>query len=154
MLDNPEVVQTDEQLTAVIHLTISRAEISNIMGLAIAEVMSTMAAQGITPDGPCFSYHLKRPSDIFDFEVGFPVNRPITSAGRVKMSKLPAARIVRTTYHGGYEGLGAAWGEFCAWVDANGFSAQDSLWECYISGPESSPDPAMWRTELNRPLTI
>jgi len=154
MLDNPEVIQTDEQLTAVIHLTIPRTEISNVMGPAIAEVMSTMAAQGITPDGPCFSYHLKRPSDIFDFEVGFPVNRSITPAGRVKMSKLPAAKIARTTYRGGYEGLGAAWGEFCAWIDAKGLGAQDSLWECYTSGPESSPDPGMWCTELNRPLTI
>ncbi len=26
------------------------------------------------------------------------------------------------------------------------------LWECYAAGPESGPDPAKWRTELNRPL--
>ncbi|MFZ2406022.1 MAG: GyrI-like domain-containing protein [Methylobacter sp.] len=154
MLDNPEVIQTNEQLTAVIHLTVPRAEIANVMGSAIAEVLSTLAAQGIAPVGPCFSYHLKRPSDIFDFEVGFPVNRPITPNGRVKPSKLPAAKVVRTIYHGGYEGLGAAWGEFCAWIEANGFSVQDSLWECYTSGPETDPDPAKWSTELNRPLTI
>ena len=73
MLDNPEVIQTDEQLTAVIHLTIPRSDIGNVMGSAIAEVMSTIAAQGIVPNGPCFSYHLKLPSDTFDFEVGFPV---------------------------------------------------------------------------------
>jgi len=154
MLDNPEVIQTDEQLTAVIHLTVPRAEISNVMGSAIAEVMSVISAQGIVPVGACFSYHLKRPSDIFDFEVGFPVNKPITSNGRVKLSKLPAAKVIRTTYRGGYEGLGAAWGEFCVWIESNGFSAQDSLWECYTSGPESDLDPAKWCTELNRPLMI
>jgi effector-binding domain-containing protein len=70
------------------------------------------------------------------------------------MSKLPAAKIVRTTYRGGYEGLGAAWGEFCVWIETEGLNAQDSLWECYLSGPESSPDPDKWRTELNRPLTL
>jgi effector-binding domain-containing protein len=90
----------------------------------------------------------------FDFEVSFPVSRPITPAGRVKMSKLPAAKIVRTTYRGGYEGLGAAWAEFCQWIEAEGLNVQDSLWECYLSGPESSPDPDKWRTELNRPLTL
>ena len=152
MLDNPEVIHTDEQITAVIHVTVPRAEISNVMDSAIAEVLSAMAAQDIAPVGPCFSYHLKRPSDIFDFEVGFPVNRPVTASGRVKSSKLPAAQIVRTTYRGGYEGLGAAWGEFCAWLESNGFTVQDSLWECYLSGPESGSDPAQWRTELNRPL--
>ena len=108
MLDTPQFIQTDEQLTAVIHLIIPRAEISNVMGPAITEIMSTIAAQGATITGPCFSYHQKRPTDIFDFEVGFPISRPITPAGRVKMSKLPAAKNVRTTYRGGYEGLGAA----------------------------------------------
>ena len=27
------------------------------------------------------------------------------------------------------------------------------VWERYVAGPESSPDPTAWRTELNRPLT-
>lgn len=29
----------------------------------------------------------------------------------------------------------------------------NSLWECYLTGPASSPDPSTWRTELNKPLT-
>ena len=152
MLNNPKIIQAKEQLTAVIHLTIARAEIQNVMGAAIAEVLSSLAAQGIAPAGPCFSYHLKVPSDIFDFEVGFPVGKPVSPTGRVKASKLPAAKLARTIYHGGYEGLGAAWGEFRAWIETEGLSAQDCLWECYLAGPESSPDPAKWNTELNCPL--
>jgi len=152
MLDNPEFIETDEQPTAVIHLTVPCAEISQVMGPAIAEILAAMAAQGIAPVGPCFSYHWKRPTDTFDFEVGFPIDRPIAAAGRVKMSRLPAAKVVRTLYRGGYEGLGAAWGEFLKWIEDAGLDAQASLWECYQSGPESSPDPATWCTELNRPL--
>jgi hypothetical protein len=30
MLDTPQFIQTDEQLTAVIHLTVPRAEISHV----------------------------------------------------------------------------------------------------------------------------
>ncbi|MFA5018315.1 MAG: hypothetical protein WC504_12265 [Methylobacter sp.] len=48
MIDTPQLIQTEEQLTAVIHLTVPRAEISNVMGPAIAEIMSTIAAQGAT----------------------------------------------------------------------------------------------------------
>lgn len=96
MLDTPQITQTDHQLTAVIHLTVPRIEISHVMGPAIAEVVAAIAAQGIAPAGPCFSFHLKKPSDTFDFEIGFPVSRPITPVGRVKMSKLPAAKVVRT----------------------------------------------------------
>jgi effector-binding domain-containing protein len=152
MLETPQIVQTDEQLTAVIHLAVSRPEISHVMGPAIDELLSTLTAQDTTPAGPCFSFHWKRPSDVFDFEVGFPVDKPITPAGRVKMSKLPAEKIARTTYQGGYEGLASAWGEFCAWLENEGFNAQDSLWERYIVGPASTPAPDQWRTELNRPL--
>ena len=32
------------------------------------------------------------------------------------------------------------------------FANYPDLWECYTVGPESSPDSADWRTELNRPL--
>ncbi len=152
MLSDPEFIEAAEQFTAVIHLTVTRAEISKVMGPAIAEILAVIAGQGARPDGPCFSYHFKRPSDIFDFEVGFPVAKPIVPGGRVKMSKLPAATIVHTTYRGGHEGLAAAWAEFCAWIESQGLNAQDSLWECYTTGPESSPDPAEWCTELNRPL--
>jgi effector-binding domain-containing protein len=68
------------------------------------------------------------------------------------MSKLPAAKVVRTLYRGSYEGLGVAWGEFCVWMEAEGLRAQESLWESYTVGPASSPDPDQWCTELNRPL--
>ncbi|MGZ4982183.1 MAG: GyrI-like domain-containing protein [Methylobacter sp.] len=153
MIDTPQLIQTEEQLIAVIHLIVPRAEISHVMGPAIAEIMSTLVAQGVTITGPCFSYHPKRPTDIFDFEEGFPVSQPIIAAGRVKMSKLPAVKVVRTFYQGGYEGLGAAWGELCQWIEAEGLNVQESLWECYLTDPEFNPDPDTWRTELNRPLT-
>jgi len=55
-------------------------------------------------------------------------------------------------YRGAYAGLGAAWGAFGAWVESEGLKAQDVFWESYTSGPESSPDPEKWCTELNRPL--
>ena len=35
---------------------------------------------------------------------------------------------------------------------AQGFQPAGGLWESYVVGPESSPDPMTWRTELNQPL--
>ena len=81
-----------------------------------------------------------------------PVEKPIVAAGRVAPSRLPATTVARTIFHGSYEGLGAAWGEFDAWIAARGFEVGPDLWECYVAGPESSADPADWRTQLNRPL--
>ena len=152
MIDTPQITTSPAQQTAVIHLTIPRAEIQQVMGPAIGEVFSALGAQGIAPAGPVFSHHLKMSPDVFDFEVGVPVSSPVKAAGRVVPSQLPAANVARTYYHGPYEGLGEAWGEFCHWLTANGHSTTPNLWEVYVSGPESSPDPTHWRTELNQPL--
>ena len=153
MLDKPQITEVAAQQTAVIRLTIPREEIRNVMGPGIGELMATIAAQGIAPAGPWFTHHLRMDPDIFDFEIGVPVTAPVAAAGRVKAGQLPATRVARTVYHGPYEGLAAAWAEFDAWIAAEGHTAGTDLWECYVAGPESSPDPATWRTELNRPLT-
>jgi effector-binding domain-containing protein len=152
MLDKPQIIQTDRQPTAVIRLSVPRSEIQTVMGPAIAEVMAAVSAQGVAPAGPVFSHHFKMDPDRFDFEVGVPIAASVSATGRVVASELPPATVARTIYHGDYEGLGAAWGEFMDWIAAEGHEPADDLWECYVAGPESSPDPAAWRTELNRPL--
>jgi effector-binding domain-containing protein len=70
----------------------------------------------------------------------------------VTAGELPGGRVVRTVYHGDYAALGDAWGEFDAWIAGEGLSPTGELWERYLAGPESGPDPAGWQTELNRPL--
>ncbi|MDB5297820.1 MAG: transcriptional regulator, effector-binding domain/component [Phycisphaerales bacterium] len=152
MIDAPQIVQAPARPAAVIHLTIPRSEIQAVMGPAFGEVRAALAAQSVVPAGPWFSHHLRRPSDTFDFEVGVPVAAPVAAVGRVRPGQLPAATVARTVYRGDYGGLGAAWGELLAWAAANGHAAAIDLWESYAAGPESSPDPAAWRTELNLPL--
>jgi effector-binding domain-containing protein len=136
----------------VIRLKIPREEIQQVMGPAIEEVRAAVAAQGLALAGPWFSYHLRMDPEVFDVEVGVPVASPVHPAGRVEPSQLPAATVARTVYHGPYEGLGPAWGEFDGWIEAEGHKPGPNLWEFYGSGPESDPDPASYRTELNRPL--
>jgi effector-binding domain-containing protein len=152
MLDTPQITETTAQQTAVIHITVAREEVRNVMVPGIVEVRTVLATQDIAPAGPLFTHHMRMDRDTFDFEVGFPVMTPVTAHGRVQPGQLPATRVARTVYHGPYEGLADAWGEFDAWITANGHTPALDLWECYVTGPESSPDPATWCTELNRPL--
>ncbi|MGH7712735.1 MAG: GyrI-like domain-containing protein [Gemmatimonadaceae bacterium] len=153
MLDTPQITQTAAQQTAIIRLTIPRDEVRNVMGPGIGELMATVAAQGIAPAGPWFTHHLRMDPGTFDFEIGVPVTAPVAATGRVKPGQLPATKVARTVFHGSYEGLGAAWRELDAWIADEGHTPAADLWECYVAGPESNPDPATWRTELNRPLT-
>lgn len=152
MIETPQITQSDALQTAYIHLTIPRDEIQEVMGPGIGEVMAAIAAQGIAPAGPWFTHHLKMDPEIFDFEICVPVSSPVTPVGRVQAGQLPAAKVARTVFHGNYDGLGDAWGEFTDWIEAQGHKQAQDLWECYVKGPESSPNPADWRTELNRPL--
>lgn len=153
MIDTPQITRSDAQQVARIHLTIPREQIRDVMGPGIGEVMAAVAAQGVGPAGPWFAHHLKMDPATFDFEICVPVTAPVAATGRVQPGEIRAVeKLVRTVYHGPYEGLGQAWVEFETWIKANGHASAPDLWECYVAGPESGDDPAQWRTELNRPL--
>jgi effector-binding domain-containing protein len=152
MIATPQILQTKVQEAAVVHLTIPRVEMMKQFGPAVGELMAALAAQGVKPVGAVFAHHLKMTPDIFDFELGVKVSAPVKAAGRVKPGELPAAKVARTVYSGPYEGLPSAWGEFDTWMKANGCKQAENLWELYSVGPQSTPDSANWRTELNRPL--
>lgn len=153
MLATPQIVKTEAQQAAIIHLTIPRSEMMKMFGPAVGELMAALTAQGVEPIGAVFAHHQKMSPDNFDFELGVKVAAPVKPTGRVKPGQLPASKVARTVYSGPYEGLPAAWGEFNKWMKANGHEQAGNLWEVYSVGPQSSPDPANWRTELNRPIT-
>lgn len=152
MIDTPQIIKTEPQRTAAIHLTVARKDIQKVMGPNLRDLSAAIADQGIAVTGPWFTHHFRTPTDTFDFEICFPVAAEIKPSGDVKPSQLPAATVARTVYRGAYEGLGQAWGELYSWIAAQGRTPGPDLWECYLSGPESSPDPANWRTEFNCPL--
>jgi effector-binding domain-containing protein len=141
MIDAPEIVQTAAQPAAIIHITCTRTEIAGAMDPGIRELLAAVAAQGIGPAGPIFSHHLRLAPDLFDFELGIPVTAPVTPVGRVTAGELPAAKVARTVYHGPYDGLGAAWGEFVAWVAASGHSPRRGLLGALRLGPRGLARP-------------
>ena len=151
MITKPELVTTSEVLSAAIHLTIPARDMPKYMDPAIQDIMKTLADQGMKPSGPMFSYHYRRPSDTFDFEVGFEVAKAINppSGGRVMNSKLPAVQVARAVYTGPYEGLAQAWGELQKWVREQKHPETGRFWERYLTNPAEVTDPKKYRTELN-----
>ncbi|MBK6417799.1 MAG: GyrI-like domain-containing protein [Ignavibacteria bacterium] len=152
MNTTPTLATMDEQVTASIHLVIPRTEMQEEMDPAIVELYSTLGAQGIGPKGPLFSFQHRMPTETFDFEIGVPIDGALQETGRVKVSKLPACRVVRTVYHGPYEGLGDAWQEFMTAVDEASYEFGSTFWERYVVGPADTQDPSQFQTELNRVL--
>lgn len=150
MIETPKIIETTARPLAIIPIVASWQDMPKVMGPGIAEILAAITAQGIQPAGEMFTRHLRQPTETFDFEISVPVATPITPAGRVQPSEWPAMTMVRTVYHGPYEGLGDAWPEFMEWIAANGHTTSDELWESYTVGPHSTPDSSAWRTELSR----
>lgn len=152
METTPQVVEAKGTLTAAIHLTIPRSRMPQVFGPALAEILAVLGAQDIAPAGPFFAHHVSMTPGVFDFALCVPVATSVTPAGRVVPGELPAMRVVRTVHHGPYEGLAEAWGAFDAWIAEAGLRTRPDLVERYVVHPNADPDPAAWRTELNRPL--
>jgi effector-binding domain-containing protein len=161
MIEAPEIANSQEEAAAVIHLQCPREKIQAEVGPAVMEIVAALKSQGQSPTGPMFMHHLKTSKSQFDVEVGFPISSSasLRESGRVKPSRLPAARVARTIYHGPYEGLFSAWEAFGKQLVSDGLVSQDALspiktlWERYLVGPETSSDQSRWRTELNLPLS-
>jgi len=152
MIDPPRITQSVALTTAVIPLKIQFADMPKHVGPAIGELMKAVAAQDVGPAGPWFIRLFAKPTDVIDCEVAVPVRAPVKPTGRVKPSTLPSATVARTVHHGGYEGLHAAWTEFAAWAAKSGRRPRGDQWDVYVVGPETSKNPADWRTELNLAL--
>ncbi|WP_395748376.1 GyrI-like domain-containing protein [Prosthecobacter sp.] len=153
MLDDPSApITTTAQPAAIIHITVPRDQIQEVMGPAIQEVIAAATAQGIGPKGPVFANHFGMTPGIFNFDVGVPVSGAVQSTERVIPGEIPAATIIRTVYTGPYEGLGEAWGDFQDIIEGQGHTLGPSLWERYLSGPECGGDSSTFRTELNQTI--
>ncbi len=96
MIDKPKIVRTEAQPAAVIHLTVARDKMREVMGPGLKELRAALAAQGIEPTGPWFTHHLTLGPSHWDFEIGVPIAAPIQAQGRVKLGELPARTAART----------------------------------------------------------
>jgi effector-binding domain-containing protein len=153
MIEEPRITELDATATAYIRFTIARNKMPEVFGPAIGELISTVTGQGCEMTGAVFAHHLSMDDPkTFDFELGVPVSSRVSPRGRVEAGERPVTRVAQTVYHGPYEGLPEAWGKFHEWVKSSGHEWASDIWECYVVTPDSEPDPANWRTQLNRPL--
>lgn len=153
MIETPQLVQTETLTLAKLYAKVPVSEISREMGKLVGELQAGILAQeGVSITGPWLTHHFQRPVEFFDFEVCFPVSKPVQPAGRIQPGEWPAMTVIRTIYQGPYQGLVPAWGEFMTWITESGHQITEDIWERYLIGPDSGVPPAEWRTELNRVL--
>jgi effector-binding domain-containing protein len=147
-MTDPELADLTETPTAVIHGVVPMAEIAEFFDRSFSELASVLDGQGIAPTGPAFARYAGPPGATADLEVGFPVRAPVSPAGQVHPSSLPAGRVARMVHAGGYDQLGGTWARLGAWIAEQGLAPGTDLWEVYVTEPNPEMDPADLRTEL------
>jgi effector-binding domain-containing protein len=152
MIETPQITETSAKLTAIVPIRTPRSQMQTVMGPGVEELFATLAAQGIDPIGPWFTHHLEITPEEFNFQICIETASAVTPAGRVQPGEWPAMKVVRTVYHGPYEGLGEAWGEFDSLTEKQGLKTAGDLWEVYVVNPATTSDPAEFRTQLNRQI--
>lgn len=152
LIETPQKTTFAPVRVARLHVVTPRDKIQQAMQQAIHEVTTLLREQGVTPAGPWFAHHHRKPTDTFDFDVCFPISQAIRPVGRVESGDIPATEVLRTVYRGPYDKLHLAWPEFVEWIEMNGYKTRQDAFEVYSVGPKEQPDPANWRTEMNYPL--
>lgn len=145
---DPEIISHDAMPTAVIRERVTMATLPSLFDRAFTAIGPVLEGQGVQPAGAAFGYYLSVPTDSFELEAGLPVAAPITDAGEVVASELPAGAVARATHAGAYDTLGDSWGALVAWVEEQGRTAGTRMWEVYVTEPSPEMDPATLRTDL------
>ena len=139
-----ELVDLQEQRTAVVrgHATYDR--IADFLGGAFGAVSRALDERATRPAGPPFAQYAAA-TDGFDVEAGFPVGSladgPAEGAivggdDGVVAGELPGGRAARTLHRGSYAEVGAAYDAVGGWLTDNGYRPAGAPWECYLDGPD------------------
>lgn len=152
LIETPQRATFGPMSVARLHVVTPREQIQQAMHSALDEISALLKEQGAPPTGPWFAHHHRKPTGTFDFDVCFPIAKPINPSGRVENGEIPATAVLRTVFRGNYDGLSRAWPEFVEWIEANGYKTREDAFEAYTVGPSEERDPANWQTEMNYPL--
>ena len=135
-----------------------RAMTDGLIPQLLGETFGWLAQRGIAPDGPPFMrFDVINMEALMEIESGVPVAQAVQGDERVRAGELPAGRYASLVYTGVANGIaangvliewaaaqGLAWDRF----DAPGGDGFVSRYETFLTGPDESPDPADWDSEV------
>lgn len=154
-IDRCRIAEAPAVPTAVVRRTdFPMYDMTALMDGTFSHLAPALAEAGVSPVGPAFDLHRRRPVDTADLEVGFPVDTPLAapitlpSGFEVVASELPAGRVAMVSHVGGYGGLAEAWGRFTQEIGDAGEQMAFPIWQLYVTAPTPDTDPATLRTDL------
>ena len=155
----PNIEDRKPQPYAAIRTQATMREWGKVNAL-IGEVAGWLAQRNISPAGPPV-YRYWKIGDMdrqFDLEVGWLVNTPVESDGRVQAGEIPAGRYVAVSHIGHPDKLEETFAGMMEWAEQQGvelatrLDGDDTIWEgrfeLYMTDPQVEPDLNRWRTDV------
>ncbi len=149
---SPEIVELNPQDAIAVRGDVAIANFPEFFERAFACAAAAVEAAGVEIVGPPFGFYPDRPTDTVAVEAGFPVSGPVEPDGDAHPFVLPGGRAVLAMHIGPYETMEATYVELQSWMAEQGLHPSPGMWECYLSDPETEPDPASWRTKIVWPV--
>ncbi|WEO76299.1 GyrI-like domain-containing protein [Cryobacterium sp. SO2] len=135
-----------------VHEVVKMADLTDYFGRAFEASAAALARQGLAPAGPPLALYHGMPTDTVDVTAGFPVAATAQATEGVAVTTLPDGPAVATVYVGPYNGMTRTYDEIAAWLQAEKLTPRPDMWEEYLSGPDTDPNPATWQTRIVFPL--
>ncbi|MER7244050.1 MerR family transcriptional regulator [Kribbella sp. NPDC000426] len=149
--DVVELRSEPARLVAGINDVVDLADVLSWYAGAMAEIDAATAANARL--GPLGGHY---DNDLFTTGRGAVlVYRPVAdppSHGRVQPVELPAAELAVTIHSGPHDDIDVTYGRLGSWVHDHALAVAGPVQETYTVGPQDSPDPSTWRTEVAWPI--
>ena len=147
-----ERVQLEPKIVAGVKETVPMSELTDFFGRAFATTASALAQQGAFPAGAPIALYHGTPTTTVNVTAGFPVAQPVTPDGGIVTTTLPGGPAVQAMHIGSYDNLEKTYSAVTGWLADQGLRPGSDMWEEYLVGPDSEPDPSRWQTRIVWPL--
>jgi len=136
-----------------VHDVIPMDHMTEYFDRAFATAAAELSRQGAYPAGPPVAlYHGAPTENAADVTAGFPVAQPVRPTDTAVVETLPGGPAIEAIHTGPYDTLSETYAELTAWLTGEHLNAADQMWEEYVVGPDTEPDPAKWQTRIVFPL--
>lgn len=136
-----------------VHEVVPMTRLTDFFDRAFGAAAAGVAALGTPPAGPAVALYRGDVTDAADITAGFlvPLEGPAAGEGMADV-RLPEGSAVVTVHVGPYDALERTYAALQEWMSERQMVARDVMWEEYLDGPDTEPDPARWRTRVVMPL--
>ncbi|TFD87962.1 AraC family transcriptional regulator [Cryobacterium lactosi] len=145
-------VELEPRTMLGVHERVKMADLTEYFGRAFEKSAAALAEQGLAPAGPPLALYHGMPTDTVDVTAGFPVAGAAHGSADVVVTELPAGEAITSIYTGPYDGMTRTYDQIAAWLQEQDLTTGADMWEEYLTGPDSDPDPATWQTRIVFPL--